>query len=198
MKIYIDAGHNHTGKDRDAIGNGLLEQDITVQIAKKTEKILNQYNIETKCSRNSETESIGYTLNESLTARYTNANNWGADLFVSMHCDSSPNTSAQGAHICIYGKGGEAEKMAKAIMPYLLELGLTGRSEQIQERTDLAVLRKTDMPAILPLNFLFFPTKTKFEPNPVNNPFTNVIAFLWSLFKEFQLILPELGTDLLS
>ena len=149
MKIYIDAGHNHTGKDRGAIGNGLLEQDITVQVAKKTEKILNQYNIETKCSRNSETESLGYTLNESLTARYTNANNWGADLFVSMHCDSSLNTSAQGAHICIYGKGGEAEKMAKAIMPYLLELGLTGRSEPIQERTDLTVLRKTDMPAIL-------------------------------------------------
>ena len=149
MKIYIDAGHNHAGKDTGAVGNGLLEQDITVQVAKKLEKILNKYNIETKCSRNSETESLGYSLNESLTARYTNANKWKADLFTSLHCDHYTNSSAKGAHICIYGYGGEAEKVAKAVIPYLLDLGLTGRSEVIQERTDLAVLEKTNMPAIL-------------------------------------------------
>lgn len=148
-KIYIDAGHNHSGADTGATGNGLLEQNITVQVAKKLEKILNQHNVETKCSRNSTTESIGHTLNESLTCRYNGANNWGADFFVSLHCDAVNSASAQGSHICIYGKGGEAEKMAKAINPYLLELGLTGRSEAIQVRTDLTVLKKTNMPAIL-------------------------------------------------
>lgn len=149
MKIYIDAGHNHSGQDTGAPGNGLLEQDITVQVAKKLEKILNRFEIQTKCSRNSEKDNIGSTLNESLTLRYSGANNWGADIFASLHCDASTNASAKGAHICIYGKGGEAEKIAKAIMPHLLSLGLDGRSEIIKERADLSVLKKTDMPAIL-------------------------------------------------
>ena len=148
-KIYIDAGHNHTGEDTGAEGNGLLEQDITVQVAKKVSSLLNGLDIQTKCSRLNEKDSIGYSLKESLTLRYSEANEGGADLFVSLHCDSSPNKTAKGAHICIYGRKGEAEKMAEAIMPYLLSLGLDGRSELIKVRTDLAVLRETDMPAIL-------------------------------------------------
>ena len=35
MEIYLDAGHNHSGADTGAQGNGLREQDITYQIVQK-------------------------------------------------------------------------------------------------------------------------------------------------------------------
>ena len=36
MKIYLDPGHNHSGADTGACGNGLKEQDITWLIAART------------------------------------------------------------------------------------------------------------------------------------------------------------------
>lgn len=35
MRICIDAGHNYSGFDTGALGNGLREQDITFKIADK-------------------------------------------------------------------------------------------------------------------------------------------------------------------
>ena len=35
MKIFIDAGHNDSGYDTGAQGNGIREQDVTYAIAKK-------------------------------------------------------------------------------------------------------------------------------------------------------------------
>lgn len=149
MKIYIDAGHNYSGADTGAPGNGLKEQDITVQVGQKLMGLLERHGIDVKCSRYNLTDNLGSTVNQSLTKRYTEANEWKANYFVSLHCDSAVSASAQGSHICIYGKGGNAEKMAKAINPYLLQMGLTGRSSVIVERPELAVLKKTNMPAIL-------------------------------------------------
>ena len=33
MKIFIDAGHNYSGADTGATGNGLKEQDITFYVS---------------------------------------------------------------------------------------------------------------------------------------------------------------------
>ena len=149
MKIFIDAGHNHSGWDTGATGNGLREQDVTYNVAAKLSALLQDCGVETKMSRNKITDNVGTSLYTSLSKRVSLANNWKADYFISLHCDSWNTSSPKGSHICICGRGGMAEKLANAINPYLLKLGLSGRSKLVDERTDLAVLNNTKMPAIL-------------------------------------------------
>ena len=149
IKIYLDSGHNFSGGDTGAEGNGIREQDITYQIAKKVGALLVKLGVQIRYSRDMLTTNKGTTEDESIKIRYTEANNWNADYFISLHTDASEHLSAKGSHICIYKKGGEAEKLAKAIIPKLISIGFEGRSTLIDERPDLGVLRKTNMPAIL-------------------------------------------------
>lgn len=149
MKIFIDAGHNHSGEDTGAEGNGLKEQDITYAVASELSRLLNLVKIETKLSRNSVFDNIGTTLSDSINKRVKLANTFKADYFISLHCDSSPSSSPKGSHICIYKEGGDSERLANYINPYLLKLGLEGRSNIVSIRKDLGVLKHTNMPAIL-------------------------------------------------
>ena len=149
MKIFIDSGHNYSGADTGATGNGLREQDVTYKVAAELSKLLQKAKVETKMSRELLTTNVGTTVYSSISNRYKTANTWKADYFISLHTDASSLKSAKGSHICIYGTGGEAEKMANAINPHLLKLGLQGRSEIVKVRKDLGVLKYTDMPAIL-------------------------------------------------
>ena len=149
MKIFIDPGHNHSKFDTGAEGNGLREQDITFQVGERLATLLKNVGFEVVMSRNKITDNVGTNTSNSLTHRATLANNAKADYFISLHCDSFNNASAKGSHICIYNKNSKAEDLANKINPYLLALGLDGRSDIISERPDLAVLKKTSMPAIL-------------------------------------------------
>lgn len=149
MKIFIDPGHNYCGADTGASGNGLKEQIVTFNVAEKLKGLLENFNIEVKMSREKVTDSLGVSESSSLSERVKMANKWGADYFISLHTDSAIYSSAKGSHIAICGKGGNAEKLANAINPKLLELGLSGRDEILQVRKNLYVLKYTNMSAIL-------------------------------------------------
>lgn len=149
MKIFIDPGHNHSSFNTGATGNGLKEQDITYLVAEKLAKKLKGIGIETKMSRNSITENVGTSNSTSLNKRATMANDFEADLFISLHCDASESIGASGSHICVYKLKSEAEKLANSINPHLINLGVTGRSKLVDARPELVVLKKTKMTAIL-------------------------------------------------
>lgn len=149
MKIFIDPGHNYSGADTGATGNGLREQDITYFVGSYLAKFLSDAGFLVKCSRNRLTDNVAATLNRSINYRYIQANKFGADYFISLHCDSSPDKNARGAHICVYNENSTAASLASAIMPHLLKIGLDGRSKQIVERKELGVLKYTNMPAVL-------------------------------------------------
>lgn len=164
MKIFIDPGHNYSGADTGATGYGLKEQDVTYNVAEKLSDLLKGVGVDVKMSRNKLTDNIGNTVNASINGRVKAANDWKADYFISLHCDAALSSLAKGSHICIYGKGGSAEKLANAVNPYLLQLGLEGRSEIIQIRRDLGVLRDTTMPAILiEMGFITNPHNSKLQ-----------------------------------
>lgn len=148
-KIYIDPGHNHSGADAGAAGNGLREQDITYLIASRVEKILLAKGVTVKMSRNSLTANVteGGTVNDSLRARYSEANNWGADLFVSVHCNAHTNTSAKGSEVYCYKSGTKSETLAKNILN-----GLIWNTDLISrgvKTANYAVIKHTNMPAVL-------------------------------------------------
>src|SRR5699024_1067294 len=105
MKLYLDPGHG--GSDNGASGNGLKEKDINLDIASQIRSILNSdyENVEVRMSRtNDSTVSLSQRTNE--------ANDWGADYFLSIHCNAFDGT-AQGYEDYIHSSLSNSSKTAK-------------------------------------------------------------------------------------
>jgi N-acetylmuramoyl-L-alanine amidase len=154
MKVCIDPGHASRGADTGAEGNGLREQDVTLDIALRLNEILIANKFETIMTRTGDLVTglpESYTLSDSLRKRCDIANAFQANIFVSIHCNSVDVTSPNGVEILVAGLGGEAERLANKVLPYLVGLGLKNRYVKIQ---NVYVLQDghTAMPAILTEN----------------------------------------------
>lgn len=147
MKIFIDPGHNYTGADTGATGNGLREQDITFYIADQLRPILERCGFQVKLSRNEVTDCVANSsVNASLSTRCRMANDWGADLFVSVHCNAGGGTGTE--TYCYQAGISSGYKLAQAVQRRVVEaVGLKDRG--VKTNASLAVLRGTNMPAIL-------------------------------------------------
>lgn len=145
-KIYIDPGHNASGSDTGAVGFGLKEQDITVQIGVILRDMLVKNGQTVKMSREKITDNISESLSGSLSARYNGANSWNADLFVSIHCNAA-NSKAYGCETYYYSGSANGEKLAKSVQSHLPEE--TGRANRGVKTANFAVIKNTNMPAIL-------------------------------------------------
>ena len=146
-KIYIDPGHNYSGGDTGAVGYGLKEQDITVYVGNKLKALLIQNGIDVKMSRNTIYDVIGNgSLNSSLSTRASNANSWGADLFISIHCNAA-NSKAYGTETYAYRSGTNAYRFAECVQKHLIVE--TGRTNRGVKTANFAVITRTNMPAIL-------------------------------------------------
>ena len=162
MKIFIDAGHNYSGVGTGAVGNGLKEQEITFYISDKLKSLLIAAGHEVKMSRNKMKDNLGKTLSEGLNLRAKMANEWGADLFVSIHCNAF-NGKARGTEVLVYSLKSKSVDTAKKIKDAIVKnLGTIDRG--VKERPDLCVLRKTSMPALL-VETAFIDNVAKFDYN---------------------------------
>lgn len=89
--VVIDAGHG--GNDPGAIGNGIQEKRINLEVALRLADRLRQMGFETRLTR---TDDRFLKLGE----RTELANDWHADVFVSLHCNAlPPGNQAQGIEI---------------------------------------------------------------------------------------------------
>ncbi len=137
--ICIDAGHG--GKDPGACAGGVREKDIALSVAKKIRVHLRAAMYSVILTR----EQDKFV---SLGNRAAEANMWGADLFVSVHCNSASSTSANGMEVYVHtSRSTDSTRAAHAIYDRLLPAsGLNGRGVKSK---DLAVLRETAMAAVL-------------------------------------------------
>lgn len=145
-KIYIDPGHNHSGADTGAVGYGLREQDITVEIGIKLKALLLKNGFAVKMSRESIYDTVADGLNASLAGRYNDANSWEADVFISIHCNSA-NTKAYGTETYCVSLDSDAGRLAELVQKRLIEE--TGRYDRGVKTANFAVILHTDMPAVL-------------------------------------------------
>lgn len=95
-KVMIDAGHG--GKDPGALGQSSREKDIVLAVALKTGKLIQDAYQDIK---------VLYTRKEDvfveLHKRAQIANESGADLFISIHCNSNKSSSPSGAETYVMG-----------------------------------------------------------------------------------------------
>lgn len=145
MKLYLDPGHG--GSDSGAVGNGLKEKEISLDIALKIRSILtNQYeNVQIKMSRTGDSgKSLGQRTNE--------ANAWGADFFLSIHCNAF-NGSARGYEDYIHTSLSNSSTTAKYQDVIHAEvIKVNQLQDRGQKKADFHVLRETAMPALLTEN----------------------------------------------
>jgi N-acetylmuramoyl-L-alanine amidase len=95
-KVVIDAGHG--GKDPGALGKNSREKDIVLAVALKTGQYI---------SEGFEDMEVIYTRKEDvfveLHKRAQIANESGADVFISIHCNSNRSASPYGAETYVMG-----------------------------------------------------------------------------------------------
>jgi len=149
--IYLDPGHGGTDSagtyDPGACGNGLKEADLTLAICNLVAQ---------KLTAGFDASVTVGPQNDSLTWRANNANNLKADYFCSVHINAGGGT---GYEDYIYtGSAEDVEQIRdtlhSAVMEYLAAQGVADRGKK---RANFAVLRLTDMPAIL-IECLFIDT----------------------------------------
>lgn len=149
IKIFIDQGHNPVNPNAGAEAGGYREQDINYQVGIRLANLLNNNpNFEARVSRPTPETQLGTSVSSSLRARVDGANNWPADLFLSLHCNISEITTASGSEAFIYSTSSPAYPIATQILEGLHnQTGLPNRG--VTATTNLYVLRNTSMPAIL-------------------------------------------------
>jgi len=142
MKIFIDAGHNDSGWNTGAEGFGLREQDVNFYVSKKLGDLLTAQGHEVRLSRPTKETNLGTDNNSSLNERWRMANEWGADYFISIHCNASGGTGTE----TFYYKD-DSRDYAQVIQDtFVAEMSLRDRGVK---REAFAVIRFTNMPSIL-------------------------------------------------
>ncbi|WP_417123375.1 N-acetylmuramoyl-L-alanine amidase [Paraeggerthella sp.] len=135
--VALDPGHG--GSEPGASGGGLVEKDVTWKIAQYCKEALGAYaNVEVYLTRGQD-ERVG------LTERVNRAVAAGANVFVSLHANSSTASSAQGAEVWypndstyrqeLHEEGG---RLSSKILEKLTALGLADRGIKVRdsERVD--------------------------------------------------------------
>jgi N-acetylmuramoyl-L-alanine amidase len=93
------------------------------------------------------TPSVNYTSNESTDLAYgvNKANEWGADLFVSIHFNKAYDSynGALGSEVCVYSE----HEIAQRVVNTLGALGFKNRGQKV--RTNLYELKNTKMKAMI-------------------------------------------------
>ncbi|WP_080872510.1 peptidoglycan-binding protein [Oceanobacillus timonensis] len=152
VKIFLDPGHG--AHDPGGQGYGLNEKDVVLDIALETERILTSkyQGVEVEMSRRTDTFV-------ELTERANQANQWGADYFVSFH-NNAHNGSASGFESYIYNGNVSQETRDKQNDVHSYISSRLNVSDRGQKSANLSVLRNTNMPAIL-IEYLFIDNFTE-------------------------------------
>jgi N-acetylmuramoyl-L-alanine amidase len=145
VKLYLDPGHG--GTDPGAIGNGLREKDIVLDICNRIKAGLAEYkDIDVLMSRTTD-------VFIPLTERTKQANLAGADVLLSVHINAAVNTAAKGFESFIYPSAGSATVAFQNVMHQEI-MRATGNAfeDRGKKQKDLHMLRESLMKAVLTEN----------------------------------------------
>ena len=138
-RIALDAGHG--GSDPGAVYKGRQEKDDTLDLTLAVGDILKKNGIDVYYTRTTDEYETPFK-------KATDANNSGADLFVSIHRNSSENTNQySGVETLVYSDTGLKAEVARNINNQLEDAGF--KNLGVDERKNLVVLKRTKMPAVL-------------------------------------------------
>src|SRR5699024_4299288 len=99
-------------------------------------------------SRPTPETTLGYNNTSSLRERVTQANNWPADYFISIHANASVNPDINGSEVYVMESYSSAWYLALDVLAEIVRR-LNTKYNGVFTNPSLYVLRYTRMPAIL-------------------------------------------------
>lgn len=138
--IFIDPGHG--AQDAGAIGNGLLEKNINLEVALKLQSRLHQAGALTVMSRTSDTF-------DSLQTRVSKGAQASADIFISIHANANDNSRANGTETYYDTTYAAANsiKLAQKVQPRMVSA--LGTRDRGVKTAGFYVIKYSRMPSIL-------------------------------------------------
>lgn len=138
--IFIDPGHG--AQDAGAIGNGLLEKNINLEVALKLRSRLHQGGALTVMSRTSDTF-------DSLQTRVSKGAQASADIFISIHANANDNSGANGTETYYDTTYAAANsiKLAQKVQPRMVSA--LGTRDRGVKTAGFYVIKYSRMPSIL-------------------------------------------------
>lgn len=140
-KVYIDPGHG--GSDPGAV-KYIIERDVNLVMALACRDYLNANGVSTKMSRTSN------STDTSINSMAREANNWGADLVISIHNNAGGGDGFEVYHTVGGGKG---KNLAQNIEAEVKKIGQNSRGPKTRRDTDgtdyYGMIRLTNAPAVI-------------------------------------------------
>lgn len=139
--VVLDPGHG--GEDEGCSRDGIQEKDVNLQIAFMVQAKLQEKGYQVQLTRNSD-------VSVALADRVKTANEANADIYVSIHQNSSDALEAQGIEILYstQNEGKASERLAKLIQKYTVQ-NTEAAERTILEEEELHVIRECTMPSCL-------------------------------------------------
>lgn len=139
FKVAIDAGHG--GSDPGAVYQERREKDDVLRLAYAVGDILSRNGVDVFYVRNNDEYETPFK-------KATDGNASGADLFLSLHRNSSENPNQYtGIETLVFNDRGMKAELARDINSRLEAVGF--KNLGVDERPNLVVLKRTKMPAVL-------------------------------------------------
>ena len=146
--VVLDAGHG--GGDAGCEFDGVSEKDITLSVTLRAAEKLREEGVTVILTREDDTDV-------SLDERCRIANNVGADLFVSIHCNSYTEDTSVSGFEGYYHNGTKGQRLAEYILEAASALGVKTRNVKDE---NFQVIRDTTMPAaLMEIGFLSNPSE---------------------------------------
>ena len=143
LKLALDAGHG--GKDPGAVGNGLQEKDITLDIVMRIYRIIQE--------EYTGVQVLLTRINDTYVApdeRARMANQWGADFFLSIHINAGGGTGWESYRYT--AASSRTAAIHDTIHAAVIAAVGAGIKDRGKKTANFAVLRETKMPALLTEN----------------------------------------------
>ena len=140
--IVLDPGHG--GSSLGTVGNGLVEKELNLTLARRLQQKFAAYECEVILTRTDDTRV-------SLADRVAVARSNNADVFLSIHSNGFSNSSANGYEDYIHSSPSQGSINYQNIFHRHVSAVWVnaGRANRGRKRADFYVLRETNMPALL-------------------------------------------------
>lgn len=154
--VLIDAGHG--GVDPGAVGKNSLEKDVTLDVSKRLKLLIQQAGGNPVMVREEDVdlgtaEGLLKRKREDLAQRIQLATDSQADVYLSIHVNSSPKTSLTGPQVFYHSESPEGKQLAEAIQAELNKIAGTKRIAKGNQ--ELFILKKANQAAVtVELGFL--------------------------------------------
>ncbi len=142
--VIVDAGHGGFDQGTTGVDNA-IEKEVNLAIAQKLQKKLTALGATVVMTREDD-GALGESKEEDFLFREALIEKSGADLFVSIHQNSFPDESENGAQVFYLERGNKGKELAE-----FLQTELNGMEENKRHRSaqssDYRILKKGDHPS---------------------------------------------------